>query len=533
MEKKSVKAFDGEKCTQSRIEEGVSIRKQKRAQKLERRRDRPIGTITNNNNNAIQIDEAFLMLLKTNVSHAAQVACTNIGNGNNKETIAKGLDQLLALVIRDATTHALDAAFRVIPVESTCQRLVQLMSTFDEAIQPYVLKICNIFVEVINLQNPQIIQARWDSAMFTSGFFDAAIKHITQQQHVEEIQTRLIHIVLVYMDLHRGNAEKMIQKYNVQKFITKLKPEYIAWYLYIVMHHKKPPLSYECIMTKELWDFWIYAIRTTNNDDLAILEDVLSAASHCAGRPGVPQRIFAAVPFERWIGLLSSSIEAFIGNPEDRPFGILQPVSCILTLVAETHSTQIMDVCAKMIYQLLPLLYTDDYTLLYIMNIFYYFVSASEEHVKRFIQCEFLSHIASRLNAHDIHGRYQKNVLVMLDIVHKCITVTVSSTKTNFGASNETIFNMFFGTPILIEAMLKMLDSMNEERMIKSLKIIATALSWEKSLGYTFIKNQLEEEDYVSKIDNMALQHHNVDIQCMAQEIIDDIERKNHMDMSE
>ena len=545
-QKKSVKEFDRDKCTESRIEEGVSIRKEKRAARLDRRRDRPPPPTAAAGGGGIQIDESFLLLLKENVSQAVQVACQNIGAaaGNSPETIAKGLDQILCLVNRDATTHPLDVAFRNIPAEETCKRLVGLMSTFEEAFRPYVLKICNIFLEIVTQYNPQVLtfQAQWDQVMMNTGFFDCAVKHITAAAAGgggSAIAERLVHVVLVFMDLHPMNAQKMLQRYRVQEWITKTSPEYMAWYLYVVMHQKKPVHPYENIMTSDLWNFWMHTLKTQQPDN-PVFQDALCAANHCARRPSVAKAIVEAVPFERWMQLFTGAADEFLRQQQqDDDCWLLQQVTCMLAIAAEEKDAgRVMDACAKYFYKLVPRFSTGNFMTRCMMHIFYSYVSISADKVKQFVQNGFLTNVAERLAANDIHRQeYNTVVKFLLGIVSTCLQHTVKSVGT---ANSITVYNMFFGTPTLIQGMLQQLSSSsgNPEHMLTALRVLSTALSWEKLLGYRFIHNQIEDDDKWDFIEDLSYKHDNVDVQLAAQEVIDtrakDHARNNHeMDLSE
>lgn len=543
--KKSVKDFDRDKCTESRIEEGVSIRKEKRAARLGRRRDLGVGTGGANTSN-IQIDESFLLLLKQqNVSEAVRVACQNIAAGNPPETIGKGLDQLLCLVNRNATTHPLDVAFRIIPAEETCKRMVQLMATFDEAFMPYVLKICNVFLEIVTQYNQEVMpfQAKWDQVMFNTGFFDNAVKHITGNSSASggAVSERLLHTVLVFMDLHPMNAQKLLERYKVQQWITKTSPDFMAWYLYIVMRKKGPVFPYENIMTKDLWDFWIHVLKTYPEAS-PVFQDALCAANHCVRRPQVAKSLIAAVPFERWMELFSKAATTFLQSTDPmvstEVLPSLEQVICMLAAAAEEDAkdaVRIMDSCARLFYRLAPQFGTEDYVTRCLMHIFFAYCSISAIESKQFVQNEFLSKmVVDRLAADNIHRQNQDVVDTMLGIVYVSLQHIAKSVAE---ANSDTTYNMFFGTSTLVSAMLTQLNSMNPERMILALRVLSTALSWERFLGHRFIHNQIADDDKWDMIDNLSLTHDNEELQLAAHEVMqaraNDFRDDADMDLSE
>jgi hypothetical protein len=239
-----------------------------------------------------------------------------------------------------------------------------------------------------------------------------------------------------------------------------------------------------------------------------------------------------AVPFERWMQLFTGAADEFLRQQQDDDnCWLLQQVTCMLAIAAEEKDAgRVMDACAKYFYKLLPRFSTGNFMTRCVMHIFYSYVSISADKVKQFVQNGFLTNVAERLAANDIHRQeYNMVVKFLLGIVGT--------------ASSITVYNMFFGTPTLIQGMLQQLSSSsgNPEHMLTALRVLSTALSWEKFLGYRFIHDQIEDDDKWDFIEDLSYKHDNVDVQLAAQEVIDtrakDHARNNNnnheMDLSE
>lgn len=240
--------------TDARINQNTSIRKDKRAQKFDRRVHADTEDILS------KIDDEFLQTYMQNRVPIEQIVSKTLECVFNDELTAKGLSQLWVLC-QNTQFHCHDSVIRLLPAERLLQRFVHLMRNSSDLHLPRVAMIVSLI-----MQNPKEKVNAWNDAMLKTDLVRGIIHFVRAPDRCsKKTQTYLLHALLHFLLSCASPALKEVLEplRDTMELLMNAKHchGYVAWYLHIMFQKKRPqPYDRTDFCTVPLWNFVVQSV---------------------------------------------------------------------------------------------------------------------------------------------------------------------------------------------------------------------------------------------------------------------------------
>lgn len=520
--------IDAVKQTEKRAEENISIRKDKRETKLNLRR----GYTKNDNEDTWTegIDAEFLGHLKNNLQEAVRSALALLFDASNEPgTVLKGLTRFFVLC-NNTKYHYNDAVFNLLPKKDVCNRLAFLLKTNSEALRPHVLRTVLILRSFI--QSEKENEHLWNRCWLDSGIFETACIHIAKNPD-NQIREQLLYALNNFVATS-GLAAQQLQEVAMRTMnavIERNNPSelpLVAWYMNIVLS-KKPGLTFEKCISKNMWEFLIRSIRTisyTTKDDneKAFLTDCFFALESCCMRGKLFLETCKQIGYDRIV----------VQTCSDHDLQLLSSSTLCVAYMCQQDE----EFCEALVIQRFDrvnALYTcstfpDDYSQWneeqrairrQIVNIFHSF-SLGGKHCSSFLVKQ---RIYEKFVMDIIRQSYDPiAVLWQVQIFGNMISDFMED---NILFRDRALFDALFESKKFVEAMKEAILFTDPTRQIYIMNLLSSCLMWQDALSTNVnIRNQLEEQDLDNWIENLAFESTNEEIAAAAKTFVRVFEKR-------
>lgn len=250
--------------TDARINQNTSIRKDKRAQKFDRK------IRTDSDDVLSKIDDEFLKVYIQNRVPIEQIVSKTLEGvfSNDGQSAIQGLSQLWVLC-QNTQFHCHDSVIRLLPAERLLQRFVYLMRNSSDVHLPRIAMIVSLI-----MQNPKEKVNAWNEAVLKTELVRGIIHFIRAPERCsKKTQTCLLHALLHFLLSCGSSALKEVLPplRDTMELLMNVKhcQGYVAWYLHIMFQKKRPqPYDRKEFCTEALWNFAVQNVCTASIAEL-------------------------------------------------------------------------------------------------------------------------------------------------------------------------------------------------------------------------------------------------------------------------
>jgi hypothetical protein len=332
--KLSLKQKGSRDFVNGRVQANVSIRKQKREERMETRRAFQFGSSSGE-----EFETDFTRLASSDLKAACGMAYENIGKLDDANAVEMGLIQLRHLVSAPDCNPAFPHAYALLPPQLVMDRLCAILKTRKTDLQGHVEKAAWCVTHICQAHKMGDLEYRWSNAVTHAKIVPVIVEHVLNNPNIQ-VRTSLLHAAVSFAGQSVQNARDAALVPALCQLLKQAIPQtfqYLTWYIFS-MHELRGQFDWNELVGDDLWAFARNILKEAGVDPVLTYDCVAAlTATIRRGNGALFERTFADVGLSRFIDMIHEEralvgtvagvcriLDRFVYHNEDRALEVLQ-----------------------------------------------------------------------------------------------------------------------------------------------------------------------------------------------------------------